>query len=619
MDTRNSFIVFLISLVFIPQFFVFPFFLNPDNEAKALFFCFFCFLLITLFSFQKFSFFLPDLFLFLTLLIPVFSAFFSPYYGYSFLFSLSILAIIFFRHLSGNLFEGSVELRFLFLRTFSFFVLISALLGLYQYFSFFLCGKSTEPLIPYFLPPDTSSRVTGIYGQPNFTALLLLVGLLVYLYLYLHDKEYQTTRLYWLQYLPFLTVAIVFFLTGSRAGFLAFGLTFLLLCWLVARRRYLISEPCQRRRFCFLLGVLISAFCIAYGLNRIMLVPGIREFGAAGVSTDTRFVLWTAAALIFIDHPWLGVGIENFKFYLPKYASSAHDLLSFVEYEAMGYTSWAHNEFLQLTCEGGIVVLVALFLAMGCLFYPLFMYARGQRNWTPFKLYSHLFLVPFVIQSMFSWPMRYSPLVILFFAFGGLLLSQYHGKSIAVTVFWRNVVRVLALCGLVVTLFISSQEMRMGHLAKAIKDNMVQGSFPEFELLVMEPYSEYPLLLNVLPRYIHTAIREKDVVFAGKILPHLERLTEVQGAYWQWFYLSHIYHLVGRRDDAMLAVTTAIELRPTEQIYWGFQHYLNMLKAADQTGRPIEDFLPIPPGGDAEDIEGLFNFDDKIKNNNQNL
>lgn len=613
--TRKSFIFFMAGLVFIPQFFIFPLFLNPDNEAKALFFCFFCFLLVTLFSFQKFSFILPDFFLYFILIVPVLSTFFSPYYSYSFLFLLSVLAIIFFRNLTGSLFESSFELGLVFLRTFSVFVLISALLGLYQYFSFFLCGKSTVPIIPYLLPPDTSSRVTGIYGQPNFTALLLLVGLLVYQYLYLHDKEFHTYRLYWFRLLPFLAVAVVFFLTGSSAGFLAFGLTFLLLCWLVARHRYLVGDYCLRRSFCFLLGALVLAFCIAYGLNKFFSVPGMRELGAVGVSTDTRFLLWAAATLMFIDHPLLGVGIDNFKFYLPEYANSAHDLLGFVEYEAMGYTSWAHNEFLQLTCEGGIVVLVALFLAIGCLFYPLIMYVRGRRSWTPFKLYSHLFLIPFVIQSMFSWPMRYSPLVILFFTFGGLLLSQYHGKSINVTMFWRNVVRALALCGLVTTLFITTQEMRMGHLAKAIKNNVDQGGFPEFEQLVIEPYSEYPLLRNILPLYIHKAIGEKNVALAVKIVPYIERLTEVQGAYWQWFYLSHIYHLVGRRDDAMLAVTNAIELRPTEQIYWGFQHYLNMLKAADQTGKPLEDFLPIPPGESVEDLKGIFDFDDKVKIN----
>ena len=63
----------------------------------------------------------------------------------------------------------------------------------------------------------------------------------------------------------------------------------------------------------------------------------------------------------------------------------------------------------------------------------------------------------------------------------------------------------------------------------------------------------------------------------------------------------------------MQAVTVAIDLWPTEQGYWGFQHYLNMLKASEKTGRSVNDFLPIRPGGTADDLKGLFDFNDRIK------
>lgn len=612
---KNFYSLVIIVLVFVPQILVVPYFFNSENKAKALYLCFFCFLFLAIFTIKKFNFYKLDIFLILILIIPSLSAFFSKYYFYSCVSLVYIFSIIIFRHILVSSFEKNVDLRLIFLRIFSGFILIVSLLCFYQYFCFFFLGKSSVPLIPYLLPPNESSRISGIYGQPNFTSLLLLVGLLAYFYLYLHDTEYQTTRLRWLQFFPFLTVTIVFFLTGSRAGFLAFVLTFLLLCWLVVRHRYLNSRPSQRKRFCSLLVVVIGGFCIAYGLNSISLMPGIRALSPGGSSSDTRFLLWAAAVLIFIDHPWLGVGIENFKFYLPKYANSAHDFLGFVEYEAMGYTSWAHNEFLQLVCEGGVIVFLALSLAIGSLFYQIIMYAKGRRNWSPLKLYSHFFLIPFVIQSMFSWPMRYTPLVILFFTFLSLLLSQYHWKTINIPVFFQNILRSIAVFGLVVTLLISIQEIRMESLKEDFKNNSVHGSFSNFERLATDSYSEFPLLLKLLPRYIHIAISEENVVLAEKVLPYIQRLTEIQGTYWQWFYLGHIYHLVGRRDDAMKAVKNAIDLRPTEQVYWGFQHYLNMLNAADETGQPLEDFIPIPPEGTSVNLEGQFDFENKIKIN----
>jgi hypothetical protein len=331
------------------------------------------------------------------------------------------------------------------------------------------------------------------------------------------------------------------------------------------------------------------------------------------MSSDTRFVLWAAAALMFLDHPWLGIGLGNYKFFLPDYVNSAHELLGFVEFEAMGYTAWAHNEFLQLSSEGGIIVLLALVGAMFCLFYPLFMFFRGRREWSPLKLYSHFFLVPFVVQSMFSWPLRYTPLLILFFTFATLLVSQYSGSSVNLSWIHRVLFRFICLCGVIVVLFIGFQEFHMKNLAMQIKYSISQSSFPEFEKLVSGNYTEYPLLMEAVPRYVKASVVNNDIALATKILPHVERLTEIHGAHWQWSYLAHIYLLLDRRDDAMVSITRAINLWPPKEQYWSFQHYLNMLKAAEHTGRPVNDFLPLQPGQTAQDLEGIFDFADQFK------
>ncbi len=608
-----STVVAVTILVFVPQVLVFPLFLDSSNVAKALFFCFLFFLMFVISSPRRLNLVLADLFWPFILLVPVFSTFFSSSHSYPLVSSLLLISLILYRFTSEELFRSHIDLAALFLRAFSCFVLVVALLGIYEFFSFFLCGKSTLPLIPYLLPPDLSYRVAGIYGQPNFTALLLLTGLLVYFYAYLHDKVFETVWLYRLRYLPFLAVAVAFFLTGSRAGQLALALTVLPLCWLVIRRCYLRDKPVQRRQFFVLCALLVGAFVIAYALNLGFSVQGTRALSSTGISTDTRFVLWTAAVLMFFDHPWLGIGLENYKFFLPKYVNSAHDLLGFVEYEAMSYTAWAHNEFLQLSCEGGIIVMIALIGVVVCLLYPLFMYFRGERNWPPLKLYSHIFLVPFVIQSMFSWPMRYAPLLILFFSFGALLLSQYRGVCVTLSEIQRNGIRILAVCCLFLTLFASSQELRMGSLVKDVKVNGPQNSFSEFEELASRGYTEYPLLMKMVPQYVRAAVYNKDAVFAEQILPYVKRLTELHGAHWQWSYLAHVYLLLNRRDDAMVAVTKAIELWPPKEEHWRFQHYLNMLKASERTGRTVDDFLPLQPGQSAEDLKEIFDFADRIK------
>jgi hypothetical protein len=471
-------------------------------------------------------------------------------------------------------------------------------------------------LIPYLLPNNTNIRVGGFLGQPNLFSMFLVGGLLVFFYLHLHSANFSNCRFPKLTYLPFLTVAVVFFLTGSRAGLLALSLIYLPLCWLVARKRYLTGDADSRRQFLHLSCVLLLAYGLSYALNYFVASEAVRGLGEIGVPAEARFVFWTSAILIFLDHPWFGVGLDNYQFYLPKYVNQAHDLLGFVQYEAMGYTKWAHNELLQLLCEGGIFVFLLVVFLLGCFFYQLYLYAVGRKQWSALKLYSHLFLLPFILQSMFSWPMRHPALLVLFFTFLGLLLSQYPYKTVVIPPWGRVVMRGVVLCGMLIILLVGYQELQMGSLAHNMDRENVQASFPEFVRLAAHPYSEYPLLLEITPHYVQAALQDKDVEFAEQILPYVKKLVDLQGAHWQWYNLGLVYHLLEREDEAKQAATQAIRLRPTNDDYWSFQHYLNILTAAKKTGRPLEEFLPLPLGsGSIKDMTEMLSFDDRIKFN----
>lgn len=502
-----------------------------------------------------------------------------------------------------------------FAKVYSLFILIVSVLGLYEYFSSLLLGVSRQQLIPNLLPANTGMRVAGVYGQPNLFALLLLTGLLIFWYQHLHNNNFSSTRFPKLKYLPFLTIAMVFFLTGSRAGLLALLLIFLSLCWLIVRKRYLADDPGTRKQFLLLSSVLLLAYGLSYLLGTAFVPPeSARGFEVTGVSIEARFVFWTSAVLIFLDYPWFGVGLEKFKLYLPEYVNQAHDLLGFVQYESMGYTSWAHNEFLQLLCEGGIFVFLIVLFLLGYFFWQLLLFARGRKEWSELKLYSHLFLFPFIIQSMFSWPLRHPALLVLFATFLGFLLSQYSYRPLTLPAWGLWLIRGFILCGLVITLLVGIQEIKMGSFASNMDRENVQASFAEFEQLVAHPYSNLPLLIVITPRYVSSALKDGDILFAEKILPYIESLADLQGAHWQWYNLCQIYHLLGREKEARLAIERAINLWPTEGLYWSFQHYLNMLTAARETGRPFDDFLPIPPGGGSvEEMREIFNFDDRIK------
>lgn len=497
----------------------------------------------------------------------------------------------------------------IFLKSYLVFILVIALLGLYEYFKFVLSGVSSGMLIPYLLPHDHSLRVGGIYGQPNFFALVLVTGLLAYSYHYVHVQDFKLPRFKLLSYLPLLVVSVVFFLTDSRAGQLSLLVMCLFLGWLLMSRRYPAKDQgIKKDYFLLALIVAIGAF-LAVLLNQYYAAQDVRTLAESSISIDTRFMYWAAAVLMFLDHPWLGVGFDRFQYYLPQYMNSAHDLLGFVEYESMRDTSWAHNELLQLLCENGAFVFVICLLLVVLLLWQFWRFARGYREWTPFKLYSHLMVFPFVLHSMFSWPMRHPATLILFVTFLGILLAQYSVKSFVVT--GRALFGLKLVAGLSLALlgYICVLEVRMEDLRGDIARKEYRVSMPKFEALTKSAYAESPLLEKLTPRYVLNSVKEDDTTLSRWVLPYAKRLVELRGTHWQWYNLGILEHHVGNEKGAKAAIAHAIDLFPVEQTYWAYQHYMNMLDAAKETGRPFEEFLPLPKEGSPEDLKEMYDFD----------
>ncbi|MBW6499700.1 MAG: O-antigen ligase family protein, partial [Bacteroidales bacterium] len=307
-----------------------------------------------------------------------------------------------------------------FIDVFLLFGLLAALLGLYEYFYFHICGVTQTPLIPYLLPADNDPRISGPYGQSNLFALFLSLTLLVSLYRYLHNfvkYRYQPSWIGLLRFVPVLVVATSFFLTRSKGGFLGLFLILCFMLWLIVSKRYLAEDHSARKEF----FLILMSLAVAFTFSRLALVVGIEEvvatrsFSDTGTNPSGRFVFWTSAILIFLDHPWLGVGLDNYRFLMNGYGPVAHDLLGFVEFEAMKSTLWAHNEYLQLLAEGGIFLFGLVLFFLFFFFKKIWKYfIRPAHIDRPLFLYSHLFLVPFLIQSQFSWPLRHPALLLLF-------------------------------------------------------------------------------------------------------------------------------------------------------------------------------------------------------------
>jgi O-antigen ligase len=605
--------IIILLLILLPNFGFCFYFLEPSSGAKTLIFCFACLSIYLFFFLPNAKYSLLDISVYAFILIVLFltkTLFLAKCSMLVYVVLISIL--LYWMLIRGIVSKLNKDFFFVFLiRIIVIMCVFVALLGIYEFYSFALLGRSDGMLIPYLVPVDNSPRVAGIYGQPNLFALLLLCGLMANFFSYLHDPVFSQARcrISYVYYLPLFVVALSFFLTGSRSGLLAMLFTVLFMCLMVARKRYLANSTIQQNKLFIIVGIICLAWLGSYLLSSFFIGAGTRALVSSGVPIEARFVFWAAAWLIFLDHPWFGIGLDNYKFYLPEYLPKAHEWLGFVQHEAMGYTNWAHNEILQLACEGGIFVLLLLLFLLGVFACQLLRFARGNSDWTPLKFYSHLFIIPFIIQSMFSWPLRHPGLLVLFFTFLAMLAAQYPCKVIFIPKWGQFSLKGVALIGLMAVVFIAVQETKMGLFAHSMTPANARNGFGRFEELVAEPCTEYPMLLNITPRYVQVALKNKDAEFGAKILPYVEKLTEIQGAHWQLYNLAAIYNLLDQRHEAYKAINEAIEVRPSEGRYWAFQHYLNMLNAAEKTGRPLEDFLPIPPGGEKKDLNDFFNFE----------
>lgn len=473
---------------------------------------------------------------------------------------------------------------------------VAASLGLYEYFHFLRFGQSHEMLIPFLLPPDLSYRVYGVYGQPNLFALFLNFCLLAFFFRYLHGPIDSGSRKHQLRFLPVVMVSLVMFLTASRAGMISLFLALSTLGWLVASGRYLVKDKVKKKEFVYLLICLAAAFLVYKFLH--VAGPGkddvARNFAGISIGTDGRFVFWMSSLLLFIDHPFLGVGLNNFQYLLPSKVLQSHDILGFVEYEAMAVTRWSHNEFLQILCEGGIfptAIIFIIFLVFLIQFWKNIIKNKNIQG-TPLFLYSHILLLPFIFQSMLSWPLRYPPLFCVFLFVTGVLLAQYKCENVKISCNFNRLFRCLALACLGFSLVLIVQEVKLGKFFQEIhRSQGGEHTLAPFYGFCENMYSETRVLEKSLPIYVKRVVGDKNRQLASDLIPYAERLVALKGAGRYWYILGLLQYTSGDEDRAVDALRHAIELRPFDNRYWNFYHYLNMLSAARKTGRPIEDFI----------------------------
>ena len=612
MYNKKMILNFVVSCIFILQLLIVPSLGSADNGGKIYVFSY-----LVLISFVVFFYFydkisISKVYFLLFLLLPLFLA--SGLQARNSSGALIAVAILFIYLLFLLMFSHSLandeSLQDRLIDNLLFWGLLFSALGLYEYVSFLLFGPSLTPLIPYLMPVDSSIRIGGPYGQPNLFAVFLSLTIIAFIYRYIQialDSSVQMSSL--VRFIPFVFVSFVFFLTGSRSGILSLSLSIALIVWLVLKMSFNESEWRVKKEIIWLFLGLICAFVLSSLCSFLFVGEGaIRSFGALGLNGDTRYVLWMSAVLIFLDNPWFGIGLDNFGLIQDSYGVLSRDTLGFVPYEAIHNSYWAHNELLQLLSEGGVfvgIIIVFLFFLYIYSFYKTVQEDCNKRSMR--VLFSYVFLLPFIIQSMFSWPLRSPPLLILFFSFLSLLFAQLDSKPIYFSASVKKAIISFAVIGCVFLSFLFKEEIRLGNFKHNLERSVhYEESFKEMKSLIPSQYGAYRVLSKTLPFYADKALEAENLPFVKTLIPMYQKLISIEGSHWQWYNLAHLYLKIGDEDQAIFAVKKAIEYQPNSEKAWAFLHYLNILEAVKQTGKPIDMFWPQGKEVNLSDLELIY-------------
>nr|BBH95632.1 O-antigen polymerase [Thermogemmatispora argillosa] len=194
-----------------------------------------------------------------------------------------------------------------------------------------------------------SLRVYGTFNQPNPYAGYINLSLAIALALAIAGGRRQTR---WLAAVASLLLALAEFFSQSRGGWLALitATLFILLVGLPGLRPWwrLLITGFWILLEGFLIGVIpqriFNPLLNFIGVNQISFThPSSQQY-----ATAERLAHWLAGIHMFLDHPWLGVGIGNYGDAYPQYAIGIFVI-------PLGH---AHNYFINVAAEMGLVGLI---------------------------------------------------------------------------------------------------------------------------------------------------------------------------------------------------------------------------------------------------------------------
>jgi len=271
-------------------------------------------------------------------------------------------------------------------------------------------------------------RVFGLFGNVNYFAEYLIVPLSIAVPLFLTTKN-RIRKI--LLLFGILTMGATLIFTFTRGSYLGFGVAviFMFSLFFFSRGKNFIKD--NKRLFIIILIVIIAAaslFILPNPLNkpgttisklkeRVSITKLANEF-----SFGRRMATWKFTTLMIKDRPLLGSGIGTFKYNTLRYQAKFFEQGDNRSLYPYGFSDKAHNEYLQLWAELGIIGLaIFLWLIIAYFNYGISNLKR-ERNEQKQGVMIGLMgaVVAVLVDGLFGFPLHLPATIVLFWLAIGL-------------------------------------------------------------------------------------------------------------------------------------------------------------------------------------------------------
>jgi len=280
-------------------------------------------------------------------------------------------------------------------------------------------------------------QVFGLFGNVNYFAeyLIVLLPVAISLFFVCINKMYKIFLLGGI-----LAMGGSLILTFTRGSYLAIGISslFMFFLYLSSRGKGFIKE--NKNIFIIIMAFIILMaflFAIPNPLNKsgtvISKIKGrisISQF-TKDPSLKRREATWKFTIMMIKDHPLLGSGIGTFKYNSLAYQAKFFDQENNRSLYPYGVADKAHNEYLQLWTELGIVGLgIFIWFMFNYFNYAIKLLKKTKDNYYQGIIIGLMGAVTAVlVDGLFGFPLHLAATLVLFWLFIGLIISIKYSEQ----------------------------------------------------------------------------------------------------------------------------------------------------------------------------------------------